>query len=99
MFCYQCEQSAKGQGCTKIGVCGKPDDVAALQDLLIYAVKGLSLVAAEGAKAGINRGDIIEEVEQQKVSSADDFFKAVKGKKGEVLIKTNRGGYIVVTDQ
>ncbi|MGA8179295.1 MAG: hydroxylamine reductase [Desulfobacterales bacterium] len=53
MFCFQCEQTAKGEGCTKIGVCGKQPDVAALQDLLIYAVKGLAQVAIEGRKAGI----------------------------------------------
>ena len=53
MFCYQCEQTAKGQGCTKIGVCGKQPDVAALQDLLNYVVKGLSQVAVEGRKVGI----------------------------------------------
>ncbi|UCD33865.1 MAG: hydroxylamine reductase, partial [Desulfobacterales bacterium] len=54
MFCYQCEQTSKGEGCTKIGVCGKQPEVAALQDLLIYAVKGLSLLAVEGRKVGIN---------------------------------------------
>ena len=54
MFCFQCEQTSKGEGCTKIGVCGKKPDVAALQDLLIYAVKGLSLVAVEGRKVRIN---------------------------------------------
>jgi len=50
MFCYQCEQTAKGQGCETIGVCGKKPEVAALQDLLLYAVKGLSqyAVAARG---------------------------------------------------
>ncbi len=53
MFCYQCEQTAKGQGCTKIGVCGKQPEVAQLQDLLIYALKGLSLYAVEARKAGI----------------------------------------------
>jgi hydroxylamine reductase len=53
MFCFQCEQTSKGEGCTKIGVCGKKPEVAALQDLLIYAVKGLSQVAVEGRKAGI----------------------------------------------
>lgn len=53
MFCFQCEQTAKGEGCTKIGVCGKQPDVAVLQDLLIYAVKGLSQVALEGRKVGI----------------------------------------------
>ena len=54
MFCFQCEQTSKGEGCTKIGVCGKKPEVAALQDLLIYAVKGLSLVAVEGRKVRIN---------------------------------------------
>ena len=53
MFCYQCEQTAKGEGCTKIGVCGKQPDVAALQDLLLYTLKGLAVVAKEGRKAGI----------------------------------------------
>ena len=53
MFCFQCEQTAKGEGCTKIGVCGKQPEVAALQDLLIYAVKGLSQVAIEARKVGI----------------------------------------------
>ncbi|WP_457572016.1 hydroxylamine reductase [Desulfovulcanus sp.] len=54
MFCYQCEQTAKGTGCVKIGVCGKQPDVAALQDLLIYALKGLSQVALAARKVGIN---------------------------------------------
>lgn len=53
MFCYQCEQTAKGEGCSKIGVCGKEPEVAALQDLLIYALKGLSLYAIEGRKVGV----------------------------------------------
>ena len=58
MFCYQCEQTAKGEGCTKIGVCGKTPEVAALQDLLIHAVQGLSLVAVAGRKVGINDNDV-----------------------------------------
>ncbi|MGD8523313.1 MAG: hydroxylamine reductase [Desulfobacterales bacterium] len=58
MFCYQCEQTAKGEGCTKIGVCGKQPDVAALQDLLNYIVKGLSQVAVEGRKVGVNDQEI-----------------------------------------
>jgi hydroxylamine reductase len=53
MFCFQCEQTSKGEGCTKIGVCGKQPEVAALQDLLVYAVKGLSLYAVEGRKVGV----------------------------------------------
>ena len=39
MFCYQCEQTAGGKGCTKMGVCGKTPEVANLQDLLIYQIK------------------------------------------------------------
>jgi hydroxylamine reductase len=54
MFCYQCEQTAKGQGCDKMGVCGKQPDVAALQDLLTHAMKGLALFAVEGRKVGVN---------------------------------------------
>ena len=54
MFCYQCEQTAKGTGCTQVGVCGKQPEVAALQDLLIYALRGLSLVAVEGRKVGLS---------------------------------------------
>ncbi len=45
MFCYQCEQTAKGDGCTTRGVCGKDATTAALQDLLIYATKGISMYA------------------------------------------------------
>ena len=54
MFCYQCEQTAKGEGCVKIGVCGKQPDVAALQDLLTHAMKGLALFAVEGRKVGVS---------------------------------------------
>ena len=57
MFCYQCEQTAKGTGCTVRGVCGKQPDVAALQDLLIYSLTGLSQVAAEAGKKGITDPD------------------------------------------
>ncbi|PLX84728.1 MAG: hydroxylamine reductase [Desulfuromonas sp.] len=52
MFCYQCEQTAQGTGCTKVGVCGKQPDVAALQDLLVYGLKGVAFWANEARKAG-----------------------------------------------
>lgn len=54
MFCYQCEQTAKGEGCTKMGVCGKQPEVAGLQDLLIYALEGIGLVATEARRLGIS---------------------------------------------
>jgi hydroxylamine reductase len=58
MFCYQCEQAAKGEGCTVLGVCGKDPKVAALQDLLIYSLQGLSQVAVAGRKVGISDRDV-----------------------------------------
>jgi hydroxylamine reductase len=57
MFCYQCEQTAKGTGCTVQGVCGKSPEVAALQDLLIYVLMGLSQVAVAGRKVGVSDRD------------------------------------------
>lgn len=45
MFCYQCEQTAGGKGCTKVGVCGKTPDIANMQDLLLYQLKGISSYA------------------------------------------------------
>lgn len=45
MFCYQCEQTANGKGCTKLGVCGKTPEVANLQDLLVFQLKGISCYA------------------------------------------------------
>ena len=48
MFCYQCEQTAKGNGCTISGVCGKNEDIQSLQDILLFGLKGM---AAQGAAA------------------------------------------------
>ena len=53
MFCNQCEQTAKGTGCSVIGVCGKNEEVADLQDLLVHAMQGLALYAQEGRRLGI----------------------------------------------
>lgn len=53
MFCNQCEQTAKGISCDKIGVCGKTEETSDLQDLLIHAVQGLALFANEGRQKGI----------------------------------------------
>jgi hydroxylamine reductase len=58
MFCYQCEQTAKGEGCTKIGVCGKQPEVATLHDLLIYIIRGLSLIAVEGRRVGVTDNEL-----------------------------------------
>ncbi|WAJ22539.1 hydroxylamine reductase [Lacrimispora xylanolytica] len=55
MFCYQCQETAKNTGCTVMGVCGKTEEVANLQDLLIYAVKGISEIVV---KTNTNVADI-----------------------------------------
>jgi hydroxylamine reductase len=52
MFCYQCEQTAKGTGCTIAGVCGKSADVANLQDLLVYKLRELSQLVIQAQKTG-----------------------------------------------
>jgi len=53
MFCFQCEQTFQGKGCTTVGVCGKSPEVATLQDLLVYTLRGLSQVQLEAAKVGL----------------------------------------------
>jgi len=53
MFCFQCEETAKGEGCTVQGVCGKTDTVANLQDLLIYLSKGISVYGVQAEELGI----------------------------------------------
>jgi len=58
MFCYQCEQTAKGTGCTVQGVCGKDAETAALQDLLVYAVKDISRYAHRACQLGKHDRDI-----------------------------------------
>ncbi|MDD2903646.1 MAG: hydroxylamine reductase, partial [Syntrophales bacterium] len=58
MFCYQCEQAAKGVACTVQGVCGKNPEVAALQDLLIYSLQGLSQVAVAARQVGVSDHEV-----------------------------------------
>jgi hydroxylamine reductase len=58
MFCYQCEQTAKGEGCTRGGVCGKDPETAALQDLLTYSLVGLSQWAVLGRKVKVEEAAV-----------------------------------------
>lgn len=58
MYCYQCEQTANNEACTKIGVCGKQPDVAELQDVLVYLVKGISQVAIKAKGVGVRDRDV-----------------------------------------
>ena len=54
MFCYQCQETAKNTGCTVKGVCGKPEDTANLQDLLIYALKGIAVYGEKAKELGMS---------------------------------------------
>ena len=58
MFCYQCQEAAKGTGCTIKGVCGKTDDVANLQDVLMFVLKGISIYTTTARNAGIEKPEI-----------------------------------------
>ena len=69
MFCYQCEQTSKGTGCTVHGVCGKDPQVAALQDLLVYALKGLSMYAHRAGQLGVTD----REANARRIIEAEDW--------------------------
>lgn len=62
MFCYQCQETAMNKGCTVKGVCGKDEQVAKLQDLLIYAVKGVSDVVVKGKMDAADIPEVNHEV-------------------------------------
>ncbi|MGM0900322.1 MAG: hydroxylamine reductase [Bacillota bacterium] len=62
MFCYQCQETANGTGCTIAGICGKKDDLANMQDLLVYVAKGIAIVNTEARELGL------------KHSKADEFI-------------------------
>jgi hydroxylamine reductase len=61
MFCYQCQEAAKNEGCTVKGVCGKQEDTADLQDLLIHVVKGIAVVADKAGEIDKATGRFMNE--------------------------------------
>jgi hydroxylamine reductase len=58
MFCFQCQEAAKGTGCTIKGICGKTSDVANLQDVLMHVLKGISIYSTKARQAGIENHQI-----------------------------------------
>ncbi len=54
MFCYQCQEAAKNEGCTVKGMCGKSEETANLQDLLIFALRGVAVYAEKAKELGIS---------------------------------------------
>lgn len=69
MFCYQCQETAQGTGCTTIGVCGKKADTSALQDLLIYTAKGLAIYSSILRKREEAKKLILDKVNRYLVNS------------------------------
>ncbi|MDU1321301.1 MAG: hydroxylamine reductase [Clostridium botulinum] len=57
MFCYQCQEAAGGRGCTVKGVCGKTEDIAKTQDLIIYVVKGIAIYSSQAREIGLNTNE------------------------------------------
>ncbi len=64
MFCYQCEQTAKGNACTVFGVCGKNPEVAAMQDVLMYTLQGLAMYAHRARAHGVKDAEMEQFVEK-----------------------------------
>jgi len=58
MFCYQCEQTAGGSGCTKVGVCGKDADIQSLQDILLFGLKGIAAYAFHARELGFRDEEV-----------------------------------------
>jgi hydroxylamine reductase len=58
MFCYQCEQTAGGSGCTKSGVCGKNEDIQSLQDILLFGLKGIAAYAYHARELGAHNEEV-----------------------------------------
>ena len=69
MFCYQCQETAMGKGCTMMGVCGKKPQTAALQDLLIYTTKSVASVSSILRKREIKPSLITEKVNRYLINS------------------------------
>ena len=58
MFCYQCEQTSGGSGCTKVGVCGKNEDIQSLQDILLFGLKGIAAYAYHARELGAKNEEV-----------------------------------------
>ncbi|MDM1011482.1 hydroxylamine reductase [Clostridium perfringens] len=89
MFCFQCQETAGCKGCTVRGVCGKTEDVAKIQDLLIFVTKGLATVANEGRKVGIVDKKINRMIIDNlfiTITNANFDFKAIEKRVKDALV-------------
>jgi hydroxylamine reductase len=85
MFCFQCQETAKNTGCTVKGMCGKPEDTANLQDLLIFALKGIAVYGEKAKEFGISNkenGLFVAQALFTTITNAnwvnDRFFELIK---------------------
>ena len=88
MFCFQCQETAGCKGCTVRGVCGKTEDVAKIQDLLVYVTKGLATVAVEGRKVGVVSKVVDKYIVENlfiTITNANFDFKAIEARVKETL--------------
>lgn len=88
MFCYQCQETAGCKGCTVVGVCGKNEEVAKIQDLLIFVTKGLATVSNEGRKVGVIDKKIDRYITENlfvTITNANFDFKAIENRVKETL--------------
>ncbi|MDK0614927.1 hydroxylamine reductase [Clostridium perfringens] len=89
MFCFQCQETAGCKGCTVRGVCGKTEDVAKIQDLLIFVTKGLATVANEGRKVGIVDKKVNRMIIDNlfiTITNANFDFKAIEKRVKDALV-------------
>ena len=89
MFCFQCQETAGCKGCIVRGVCGKTEDVAKIQDLLIFVTKGLATVANEGRKVGIVDKKVNRMIIDNlfiTITNANFDFKAIEKRVKDTLV-------------
>ncbi len=96
MFCDQCEQTAHGTGCTKIGVCGKNEDIESLQKNLIYTLKGIAAYVYHARELGVNNHEVdafFAEALYATLTNSNfdmDYFVGINLRAGEMALKAMR---------
>ncbi len=82
MFCYQCQETLQNRGCTKRGVCGKEDQTANLQDLLVFVLKGIAVCSSKTGNEKKEAGDFISKALFATITNAnfddDRFVELIK---------------------